>query len=126
MGTSARRSPLSNLGALVGGLVTGRLRRYEIAEHSMRPTLRSGDWVIALARPGSVRPGDVVVLDHPNRPGFELVKRVASIDDDGVLVLGDDPAAGSVDSVRFGAVPPRAVSARVLMRYRPLPSSLIR
>lgn len=92
----------------------------------MRPTLRPGDWILACVRPRSVRPGDVVVLTHPHRSGFDLVKRVSTIGDDGVLVLGDDPGAGSVDSVEFGPVPRSSITARVMLRYRPLPPMLTR
>ena len=93
----------------------------------------------ALRHPGSVAPGDVVVLDLPGRPGFEIVKRVIAVggdvldtpdgprtvDDGEVWVLGDDPAAGSVDSRHFGPVPRDRIIARVLWRYRPLPVTRI-
>lgn len=92
----------------------------------MRPTLDDGDWVVVTTRAHPIRPGDVVVLDHPEVRGFELVKRVSSVGTDGVVVLGDDPTAGSVDSVTFGPVPSESITARVLLRYRPLPPRLIR
>jgi signal peptidase I len=114
------------IGDLVGALVTGRLATFEIVEHSMRPTLADGDWVVARDQPDSIRPGDVVVLEHPGRPGFDLVKRVSTLGPDGVIVLGDDPGSGSVDSVAFGPVRADAIRARVLLRYRPLPPRLVR
>lgn len=92
----------------------------------MRPTLLPGDWVLASTLHRPIQPGDVVVLQHPDRSDMELVKRVSSIGSAGVVVLGDDPGAGSVDSVTFGPVPPESVTSRVLMRYRPLPPRLIR
>jgi len=50
-----------------------RLVAYEIADHSMEPGLRPGDWVLGL-RCRDARRGQVVVFDHPQRPGFKLVK----------------------------------------------------
>jgi hypothetical protein len=108
--------------------------RYEIADHSMEPTLRPGDWVIAWRRPGRIRLGDVVVVEHPRRPGFEMVKRVAALGDEpgtgiperGLWLLGDNPGAGSVDSRIIGGFPGSSLRARVVARYRPLPPRRIR
>ena len=60
--------------------------------------------------------GDVVVLEHPVRPGMLIVKRVQRVDAEGYWVLGDAPAA-STDSRDFGAV--TEVVGRVLWRVRP-------
>jgi type IV secretory pathway protease TraF len=124
---------------LLGGtLITAAVRRlttYAIAEDSMRPALRDGDWVLAVRSPRRVRRGDVVVVEHPHRPGFDLVKRVAAGPGEegpgGVLgleevwVLGDDPEAGSIDSRRFGPVPLDRIRARVVVRYAPSPPAMI-
>lgn len=64
---------------VVAAVLARRLVRYEIVEPSMAPTLRHGDWVIALRGTGGRR-GEVVVLEHPSRPGLELVKRVVARD----------------------------------------------
>ncbi|MDX1692007.1 MAG: S26 family signal peptidase [Acidimicrobiia bacterium] len=116
--------------------LASRLVRYEIAEDSMEPTLSDGDWVLAVRSLRGPRVGDVVVLDHPERPGFELVKRVTAVAGDRVgdihllpgevWVEGDDPVAGSVDSRRFGPVLAGSVQARVVLRYRPLPPTVVR
>lgn len=77
-----RKSRLALLGAvvLVGYAGTrGKLRRYEIAEDSMEPSLRSGDYVIAQARSGEVQRGDIVVFGNSAAPGLELVKRVIGL-----------------------------------------------
>jgi len=112
-----------------------RLVAYEIADHSMEPGLRPGDWVLGL-RCRDARRGQVVVFDHPQRPGFKLVKRVAADPGEQVdgaalgpgemWVLGDNPAAGSVDSRVLGAIPGAALCARLLMRYRPGPPARVR
>ncbi|MEX2421084.1 MAG: S26 family signal peptidase, partial [Actinomycetota bacterium] len=54
--------------------------RVEVTGASMRPTLEPGDWALGVAagRRG-LRRGDVVVLEHPERPGFEVVKRIRGI-----------------------------------------------
>ncbi len=81
----------------------------------MEPVLADGDWVLAVTG-GRVREGDVVVVEHPGRPGFLVVKRVAGVRDGGYWVLGDSPEA-STDSRHFGAVP--EVAGRVVGRVRP-------
>ena len=93
----------------------------------MRPTLEPGDWAIAIAL-GRVRPGDIVVVEHPERPGFEMVKRVLNVPGgrapdgsdlvDGVWVEGDDPSS-STDSRSFGAVPANLVRGRVALVWWP-------
>src|SRR5262245_52176221 len=54
--------------------------RVEVRGDSMLPTLEPGDWALAVDTP--VRVGDVVVVEHPRRPGFELVKRVTAMPGD--------------------------------------------
>jgi inner membrane protease subunit 1 len=93
----------------------------------MRPTLEPGDWAIAVAT-GRVRPGDVVVVEHPERPGFEMVKRVVAVEGDAaadgadaidrVWVEGDDPSA-STDSRAFGALPGDLIRGRVRLVWWP-------
>jgi len=67
-----------------------------------------------------VGPGDAVVVEHPERPGFEMVKRVVAapggrrLGPDEVWVEGDDPGA-STDSRTFGPVAARSVAARVVL-----------
>ena len=103
------------------GFQRWRPSRVEVAGTSMRPTLEPGDWALAV-RVQRVRRGDVVVVEHPERPGFELVKRVVHVPGeaapdgrvlmDEVWVEGDEPE-GSTDSRRFGPVPIGHVHARV-------------
>ena len=78
--------------------------RVAVAEESMTPGLRPGDWVLAW-RTARIRPGQVVLAWHPQRPGFLLVKRVAWREADGWWLVSDNPVAGAVDSARFGPVP---------------------
>ena len=101
--------------------------RVEVSGPSMRPTLEPGDWALAFV-PERVRPGDVVVVQHPERPGLEIVKRVvtAAVDRgpdgtgpaDRVWLEGDDPSS-STDSRAFGAVPLDLISGRVRLVWWP-------
>lgn len=123
-------------GVLGAAVVLSRLTRYEIAERSMEPTLSEGDWVLGIRRPARIERGDVIVFAAPT--GIELVKRVTAIPGDTVpgaeqrligpgelWVTGDNQAAGSIDSGRFGAIRSETVRARLLLRYRPLPFTRI-
>lgn len=102
--------------------------RVEVQGDSMAPTLVAGDWALAVA-PKTLRRGDVVVLEHPGRPGLEVVKRVAGVGGDlapdgrilgrdEVWVEGDNPGR-STDSRHFGPVDRHVVRARVRLVYWP-------
>jgi signal peptidase I len=94
----------------------------------MSPTLEPGDWVLAVESEG-VRGGDVVVLEHPGRPGFEMVKRITGMPDDlapdGRILEADeywaegDNPDSSTDSRHFGPVRRDLVKARVMLVYWP-------
>jgi nickel-type superoxide dismutase maturation protease len=127
-----RRKALAT-GLAVGlGIVYASIRwrplRVEVQGPSMGPTLQAGDW--ALAVPASrYRVGDVVVVEHPKRRGFEMVKRIVAAPGDlapdgrGLApdewwVEGDGPEA-STDSRAFGPVSRRALRGRVRLVYWP-------
>jgi nickel-type superoxide dismutase maturation protease len=101
------------------------LLRVAVAEQSMLPALHPGDWLLAW-RTTRIRPGQVVLAWHPQRPGFLLVKRVAgrvaaaAEARGGWWLASDNPAAGAVDSARFGPVPAENIVAVVLVRYWPV------
>jgi nickel-type superoxide dismutase maturation protease len=103
------------------------LLRVKVAEHSMEPALRPGDWLL-VRRTRRVRAGQIVLARHPGRPDLLIVKRAARrVEGDGEVGGGwwlesDNPDAGAVDSRRFGAVPRELIVGRVLGRYwRPRP-----
>lgn len=95
------------------------IRRFAISEASMVPALRDGDYVLT-TRLRNPQRGDIVVFEHPERNGFQLVKRVVglpgehlSITDGFVMIHGtvlDEPwtttgTPGSVDlSIGEGSV----------------------
>lgn len=94
----------------------------------MAPTLEAGDWLLATS-PGRLRRGHVVVVEHPEHPGFEIVKRVVGVPGDlapdgrtlgpdEFWVEGDD-ATASTDSRQFGALGRRHVVGRARLIYWP-------
>jgi nickel-type superoxide dismutase maturation protease len=104
--------------------------RVAIEGESMMPTLLPGDWALAAAGVRVSR-GDVVVVEHPGRPGYEMVKRLIALPGDGVggdrllgpdeyWIEGDHPDA-STDSRRFGPVRRDELRAKVLLIYWPPP-----
>ncbi len=90
--------------------------RVRIVGSSMEPSLRDGQWWL-VRRTQAVGPGDIVLVEHPQRWGQLLVKRVVRAVDGGWWVEGDNPAA-SDDSRAFGPVARDAVVGRVRWRYR--------
>ncbi|MGH8945672.1 MAG: S26 family signal peptidase [Acidimicrobiia bacterium] len=84
------------------------LRRYEVAQRSMLPNLSPGQEVVATDS-RHPRIGDVVVFEHPARPGFWMIKRVSepshAIDSDQAWVLSDNPTETRSDSRTLGPLP---------------------
>lgn len=83
---------------------------------SMSPTLSDGDVLLVRLR-ARPRPGAVILVQWPQRPGQWSVKRAIGRHGDGWWVLGDNPAA-STDSRQLGTATPVAV---VLARLTPHP-----
>ncbi|CAB4851955.1 unannotated protein [freshwater metagenome] len=104
----------------VGRAVSWPLLRVAVSGDSMGPTLSAGDWLLCRYVPAAatVRAGQIVVVERPDRTGFLLVKRAVRREGDGWWVEGDNVAA-SDDSRTFGVVPDDLVIARVLARYAP-------
>jgi nickel-type superoxide dismutase maturation protease len=101
--------------------------RVEIEGGSMEPTLAPGDWALVVT-PTRYERGDVVVVEHPGRPGYEMVKRLVGVAGDVVpgRVLGDDELwvegdhePSSTDSRQFGPVRAEALKAKVVLVYWP-------
>lgn len=98
------------------------LWRVAVAERSMEPSLRPGDWLLVrrkmrAGRSLGLHPGQLVVARHPQRPTMLIVKRVDRREPGGWWLTSDNPAAGAVDSRVFGPVPESMIEGRVLLRY---------
>jgi signal peptidase I len=113
--------------ALAWACLRWKPSRVAIEGGSMAPTLLPGDWALTvpLRHP---KVGDVVVVEHPGRPGYEMVKRIASAPGGrvGDRTLGADEwwvegdlAAASTDSRQFGPVLRDALKAKVVLVYWP-------
>ena len=87
----------------------------------MEPTLRAGDLLLVWWGAG-VRPGHLVVFEHPAHPGLLTVKRVTGPDpaDSGRWWVERDHAMAGTDSWVFGSLGADDILARVVTR---LPSS---
>ncbi|MDP9295751.1 MAG: S26 family signal peptidase [Actinomycetota bacterium] len=92
----------------------------------MEPSLSNGEWAIAMHR--RPRVGSVVVVEHPERAGLELVKRVVAAPGDAVagrrLGAGEwwvegDASETSTDSRSFGPVSGSAIRGQVVLVYSP-------
>ena len=84
----------------------------------MRPTLNPDDRVLVrrtAADPDTPPSGAVVVAWHPSRPGLRLIKRLQSVGQDGMILLGDNPSS-STDSRQLGPIPRSALIGVVVSR----------
>ena len=118
--------------ALVAGAAFAFARyhpaRVAIEGVSMAPTLLPGDWALVVT-PERFHRDDVVVVEHPQRPGYEIVKRLVGVPG-GVVAgreLGEDEywvegdfAHRSTDSRDFGPVQGEQLKAKVVLVYWPL------
>ena len=94
---------------------------------SMAPALAPGDWALAVPV-RHARVGDVVVVEHPGRPGYEMVKRLTAGPGGrvGDRILGSDEwwiegdfSPASTDSRQFGPVTRDRLKAKVVLIYWP-------
>ena len=131
-------------GAAAGAVVTAGLAwavmrrkpsRISIEGGSMAPSLAPGDQALVFT-PTRYERGDVVVVEHPHRPDYEMVKRLVALPGDpapdrleadqasrilrpGEYWVEGDFAAASTDSRQFGPVPADALKAKVVLVYWP-------
>jgi nickel-type superoxide dismutase maturation protease len=115
------------LGAAVWSFLRYRPSRVAVRGPSMMPTLLPGDWALVVSPPTFIA-GDVVVVEHPGRPGYEMVKRLTGVPGDAVgdRVLGADEwwvvgdrFDASTDSRHFGPVTRDEIKAKVVLVYWP-------
>lgn len=109
----------SNLGELLLWIMRLR-RRFHVTGASMAPLLEPGDEVLIDPRAYRRMPpsrGDIVVVRHPYRIDLLLVKRVASVLENGDCRLEGDNPSESTDSRVFGPLPPEQIVGRVTSRF---------
>jgi nickel-type superoxide dismutase maturation protease len=92
--------------------------RFIVQDTSMRPALEPRDRLL-IVRGLRPRPGDVIVARDPEQRSIYIVKRVASCEPNGDVVLCADNPNVSRDSRQFGAVPRRLIVGRAVYRYLP-------
>jgi nickel-type superoxide dismutase maturation protease len=119
------RAPIAIAGVLAA-IALWRPFRVVAEGSSMVPVVMPGDCLVAV-RGRRLRRGDVVVVEHPERPGFEMVKRLAGVPGDEIegrrlahgehWVLGTTDA--STDSRTFGPITARAIRGVVKLLYWP-------
>ena len=83
----------------------------------MQPTLEPGDRVLVRRLGRNPKPslGSVVVTWHPQQSKLRLIKRLQSVEETGMWLLGDNPAE-STDSRQWGAVPMKLLIGEVVSR----------
>jgi type IV secretory pathway protease TraF len=127
----AQRKALGALAVVALGayaLLRWKPFRVEIAGASMRPALEPGEWALAFAS-RTIRRGAVVVVEHPARPGLEMVKRVVAVVGDPTpdgrtlgadeLWVEGDATGESTDSRQLGPVGREHVRGVVRLVYWP-------
>jgi signal peptidase I len=105
-----------------------RPARVAIEGISMAPTLLPDDWVLVVT-PDHFDRDDVVVVEHPQRPGYEIVKRLVAVPGDELdarilepdeFWVEGDFADHSTDSRSFGPVNGAQLKAKAILIYWPL------
>ncbi len=80
----------------------------------MEPTLVDGQGLVGV-RFVPARIGQLRTFEHPDRPGFWLVKRVTAVSGASMIVESDNRDVATVDSNTFGPVD-IADSYRIVVR----------
>jgi nickel-type superoxide dismutase maturation protease len=93
----------------------GRRKIFRVSGDSMMPTLKDGDAVMMVA-PRSIKPGDVVLANHPYKSSVKIVKRVQAIDGEGRVSLTGDNPAESTDSRAFGGLSLECIKGKAVCR----------
>ena len=73
---------------------------------SMWPTLRDGDIVrFEIIDSNLIEPNLIVLFKHPFKKDFNLIKRISTVEDGEVFLIGDNPDPNaSEDSHNFGRI----------------------
>jgi len=81
---------------------------YKVGGHSMEPTLKPGQYVLARST-SNVQPGDIVICNYDRQL---FIKRVKSKQDHGYNIKGDNTSGQ--DSRDFGLISPESIVSKVI------------
>lgn len=104
----------------VGLWLLRRRQRFRVEGRSMLPTLAPGKEVLIDPQAYGQQPPqlqDLVVAEHPQRPGFRLIKRVVAADTEGCCDLRGDNPESSTDSRQFGEVKRDGILGQVICHF---------
>ncbi len=101
-------------------LLLRRRSRFRVTGRSMIPLLQPGDGLLidlTAYHQKCPRSGEIVIAWHPLETNLKIVKRVASVLDDGsCFLLGDNPTE-STDSRSFGPIELNKILGKVCCRF---------
>ena len=89
---------------------------FRVEGWSMYPTLSEGDYVVASRWFLGIRPGDVLVVDHPNYG--RVIKRVLRVSRERGLSLSGDNTYASVVPEKLGWVKRRRVLGKHVLTVK--------
>ncbi len=74
--------------------------------HSMWPTLKHGEIVkFKEINSDEIKIDQIILAKHPVKKKFNVIKRIFSIDEEGVFIVGDNPDPNaSEDSHNYGKI----------------------
>lgn len=88
---------------------------FKVADDSMEPTYRNGDYILVYQWYKDPKPQDIVIFRHPT-DGMILVKRIYSVKNNKMYLLGDNSVA-STDSRNFGDVDLMNLFGKVIHKF---------
>ena len=94
-------------------------KRFKVTGNSMLPWLQPRQEIlvnVAAYYKSPPQVGDIVVAMHPDRPNFQLVKRVKIVKENGCCFLTGDNSLESSDSRSFGFISLENIIGKVTSR----------